>query len=234
MLSSGVPEFVQPARFSDCPEMRTTVERRRPMKIGSNRRNLLAFMAMGLLLVAMLSIVPSAWATPPQGTAAQQTVTVPPIKSSDKALVSPGENLVFEILVNNPATASDTWTSSVVTDEVDSNLRIDNVITTQGTASWVGQTVTVNIGDVPPGTNVTIRIYCTVRASAPIGYEVVNSALLAHSGYPPRASTPVTVIVEEEFVPEATSLLLVSSGLAGLAWYSRVSWRARRRQPNLH
>lgn len=199
------------------------------MKTKKNRRNLLAFVAVGLVILALLSVGPSAWATPAQGTGAQQTVTIPPIKTTDKTVVSPGQNLVFEILVSNPASASDTWTSAVVTDDVDSNLRIDNVTTTQGSASWAGQTVTANIGNVPPGTTVTVRIYLTVRATAPIGYEVVNRAYLSHSGYPARGSTPVTVIVqEEEFVPEIASLLLLGSGLAGLAGYAGMSWRARR------
>ena len=201
------------------------------MKMRKNRRNLVAFVMMGLVIVALFSVTPSAWATPAQGTGANQTVTIPPIKSADKAVVSPGDTLVFEILVANPASASDTWTGAVVTDAVDSNLRIDNVTTTQGSPGWAGQTVTVNVGNVPPGTTVTIRIYVTVRDTAPIGYEVVNTASLSHSGYPPRGSTPVTVMVVkvEEFVPEVGSLLLLGSGLAGLAGYAGMSWRARKR-----
>ena len=192
-------------------------------------RRLLAFVGVTLAVAALLSATPSAWATPAQRARGQQTVTIPPVKSSDKAVVSPGDTLVFEILVANPASASDTWTGAVVTDAVDSNLRIDNVTTTQGTGGWAGQTVTVNIGNIPPGTTVTIRIYVTVRDTAPTGYEVVNRAYLSHSGYPPRGSTPVTVMVEELFVPEAASLLLLGSGLAGVAGYAAMSWRARRR-----
>ena len=194
-------------------------------------KRVLAFVGVTLAVAALLSATPSAWATPAQRTGAQETVTIPPVKTSDKAVVSPGDKLVFEILVANPASASDTWTSAVVTDDVDSNLRIDNVTTTQGSASWAGQMVTVNIGNIPPGTTVTIRIYVTVRDTAPAGYEVINRAYLSHSGYPARGSTPVTVtvMVEEAFVPEMGSLLLLGSGLAGLAGFAGMSWRARRK-----
>ena len=192
-------------------------------------RRLLAFVGVTLAVAALLSATPSAWATPAHRARGQQTVTIPPVKSSDKVVVSPGDTLVFEILVANPASASDTWTGAVVTDDVDSNLRIDNVTTTQGTGGWTGQTVTVNIGNIPPGTTVTIRIYVTVRDTAPTGYEVVNRAYLTHSGYPARGSTPVTVMVQAVFVPEVGSLLLLGSGLAGLAGYAGMSWRARKR-----
>jgi uncharacterized repeat protein (TIGR01451 family) len=192
-------------------------------------RRLLAFVGVTLAVAALLSATPSAWATPAQRARGQQTVTIPPVKSSDKVVVSPGDTLVFEILVANPASASDTWTGAVVTDAVDSNLRIDNVTTTQGTGGWTGQTVTVNIGNIPPGTTVTIRIYVTVRDTAPTGYEVVNRAYLSHSGYPPRGSTPLTVAIQAAFVPEAGSLLLLGSGLAGLAGFAGMSWRARRK-----
>lgn len=192
-------------------------------------RRLLAFVGVTLAVAALLSASSPAWATPAQRARGQQTVTIPPVKSSDKAVVSPGEKLVFEILVANPASASDTWTGAVVTDDVDSNLRIDNVTTTQGSAGWVGQMVTVNIGDIPPATTVTIRIYVTVRDTAPAGYEVVNRAYLSHSDYPARGSTPLTVTIQAAFVPEAGSLLLLAGGLAGLAGFAGMSWRARKR-----
>jgi uncharacterized repeat protein (TIGR01451 family) len=215
--------------FCKAGKKRVRDERRQNMTQKPSQRRLLALVATGLVILALLSLTPSAWATPDQGTGAQQTVTIPPIKTSDKAVVSPGQKLVFEIVVANPSSASDTWMSAVVTDQVDSNLRIDNVTTTQGTASWVGQAVTANIGNVPPGTTVTIRIYLTVRDTAPLGYEVVNTAALSHSGYPPRDSAPVTVLIKAEFVPEVPSLLLLGSGLAGLAGYAGMAWRGRRK-----
>lgn len=86
---------------------------------------------------------------------------------------------------------------------------------------------TVDVGDVPAGTEVTIRIQCTVRETVTGGYEIVNFAVLVVED-PSLAHRPRrTTEVEEEFVPEEGSLLLLASGLAGLATYAGKRWRFR-------
>jgi uncharacterized repeat protein (TIGR01451 family) len=183
------------------------------------RWGFVVLVSTALVLVGLLSLTSTAWATPAQEHAQQQSV--PPVKTSSKTTVSPGDELVFEITFTAGPT---TWYNVVVTDDLDPFLKIDSVWTSQGTASWSGQLVTVDVGDVGPGVQVIIRIYCTVRDNVPGGYEIVNTAVLVVERpaleYHPRR----TVDVEEEFVPEAGSLLLLGSGLAGLASYAGMRW----------
>jgi len=183
------------------------------------RWGFVVLVSTALVLVGLLSLTSTAWATPAQKHAQQQSV--PPVKTSDKTTVVGGEELVFEITFT---AGPDTWYNVVVTDDLDPYLRIDSVWTSQGTASWSGQLVTVDVGNVTAGTKVTIRITCTVRDTVPGGYRIVNTAVLVVEDpaleYRPRR----TVDVEEEFVPEAGTLLLLGSGLAGLASYAGMRW----------
>jgi uncharacterized repeat protein (TIGR01451 family) len=175
-----------------------------------------------LVLVGLLSLTSTAWATTSQKHAQQQSV--PPVKTADKTIVIGGEELVFEITFT---AGPDTWYNVVVTDNLDPYLQVTSVWTSHGTASWAGQLVTVNVGNVTAGTTVTIQITCTVSDTVPGGYEIVNTAVLVVEDpeleYRPRR----TVTVEEEFVPEAGSLLLLGSGLTGLAGYAAMRWSRR-------
>jgi uncharacterized repeat protein (TIGR01451 family) len=187
------------------------------------RWGFIVLVSVGVVLVGLVSLVSTAWATPSEGHAQQQSV--PPVKTSDKTTVAPGEELVFEITFT---AGPDTWYGVVVTDDIDPYLQIDSVWTSHGSAGWAGQLVTVNVGDVSAGTTVTISIHCTVRDTVPGGYEIVNTAVLVVEDpsliYRPRR----TVDVEEEFVPEAGSLLLLASGLSGLAAYAGARRRVSR------
>ncbi len=189
------------------------------MRERKKRWGFVVLVSTALVLVGLLSLTSTAWATPAQKHAQQQSV--PPVKTSDKTTVVGGEELVFEITFT---AGPDTWYNVVVTDDLDPYLRIDSVWTSQGTASWSGQLVTVDVGNVTAGTKVTIRITCTVRDTVPGGYRIVNTAVLVVEDpaleYRPRR----TVDVEEEFVPEAGTLLLLGSGLAGLASYAGMRW----------
>jgi uncharacterized repeat protein (TIGR01451 family) len=189
------------------------------MRERRRRWGFVVLMSTVLVIVGLLSLTSTAWATSAQKHAEQQSV--PPVKTTNKTTVIAGEELVFEIIFT---AGPDTWYGVVVTDDMDPYLRIDSVTTSQGTASWAGQLVTVNVGNVTAGTTVTISIRCTVRDTVPGGYEIVNTAVLVVEDpelvFRPRR----TVDVEEEFVPEAGSLLLLGSGLAGLVSYAGMRW----------
>ena len=193
------------------------------MRHAKRRWGILAFVAVALVVAALLSFSSSAWATPAQENARQQSV--PPIKTADMTVVCPGEQFVFEITFT---AGPEDWYGVVVTDEMDPYLRIDGVSTSQGAASHAGQLVTVDVGHVTAGSKVTIRITCTVRDAAPAGFRIDNTASVVVEDpslvFDPRSY----IVVCGEFVPEASSLLLLASGLTGLAGYGSLRWARRR------
>ena len=183
---------------------------------GRQRRwRFLAFVGVALVVAALLSFSSSAWATPAQNHAQQQSV--PPIKTADMTVVCPGENFIFKITFR---AGPEDWYNVVVTDDLDPLLTIDAVWTSHGTASHVGQLVTVDIGDITAGTTVTVRITCTVQDGAPAGFRIDNTASVVVEDpsleFDPRSYIEVC----GEFVPEPGSLLLLGSGLASLAGYA--------------
>ena len=194
------------------------------MRTREKRWGLLAFVTMALVIVALLSFSSSAWATPAQEHAQQQSV--PPIKTADMTVVCPGEQFVFEITFR--AGPLD-WYGVVLTDDLDPALRIDSISTSQGTASYAGQLVTVYVGTVPAGTTVTVRITCTVRDTAPAGFRIDNTASVVVERPSLVFDPSAYIVICGEFVPEPSTLLLLGSGLAGLAGYAGMRWSSRRR-----
>ncbi len=189
------------------------------------RWSLFAFVGATLLVVALLSLGSSSWAAPAQEPGRQESV--PPFKTANKTTVYTGDKLVFEIRFRN----AETLTNAVITDDVDPYLRIDNVTVTPSPddTDVSGQTVTVTYNSLPAGTWVTIRIYCTVMATAPAGWEIVNEATLTAEA-PELEEVAARIRVEvlgAPFVPEPGSILLLGSGFAALAAYAGVRWRAR-------
>jgi len=199
-----------------------------------NRRwGLLAFVTVGLVVVALISLSSAAWATPALEHALQQTI--PPVKTVNKTVVDPGEEVIYEVSFTNPG--PEVWIDVVVTDKIDPLLFVDNVTyacqpgscppgTTVTGIGQVDGTVTVTFPTLPANTTVTIRIYCTVLPDAPGGEELENKCCFTVDGGEAWC-TEVVIIFISEFVPEMGSLLLLGSGLAGLAGYAGMRWRAR-------
>ncbi|MCJ7621020.1 MAG: DUF11 domain-containing protein [Anaerolineae bacterium] len=191
------------------------------------RWRVVAFVAVASVVAALLSFRSSAWATPAQTHAQQQTVKRPDI---DCCL--PGEPFVFEITFET----AEAWHNVVVTDNLDPFLKIDGVWTSHGTALYVGQLVTVNVGDIPANTIVIIRITSTVQDGAPACFRIYNTASVVVEipdwkfDVPKPPDGPMYIeVCCEEFVPEPGSLLLLGGGLAGLAGYAGMRWSNRRR-----
>ncbi|NIN66707.1 MAG: isopeptide-forming domain-containing fimbrial protein [Anaerolineae bacterium] len=195
------------------------------MKGRTKRWGLVASVALGMVVAGVATFNSNAWAAPAQEPGRQESV--PPFKTANKTTVYTGDKLVFEIRFRN----AETLTNAVITDDVDPLLTIDDVTVSPkpDDKDVSGQTVTVTYNTLPAGTWVTIRIYCTVRATAPGGSELVNQATLTAED-PELEELTARIRVEvlgAPFVPEPASLLLLSSGFAALAAYGGVRWRAR-------
>jgi hypothetical protein len=101
-----------------------------------------------------------------------------------------GEQIQWFITVTN--TGAITGNNIVVTDTLRSELRIDNVTTSQGTSSTNGQTVTFNIGTLAPGARVQIVVTTTVLRG---GAEVTNDATLTADNLPNGSKTVTARVV---------------------------------------
>jgi fimbrial isopeptide formation D2 family protein len=184
---------------------------------------IVGFVFVALLLAGLPSFGSSAWATPAQRNAQQQTV---PVKTVDVDSACPGDQVVFTITWNAGAA---TRYDVVFTDQVSAYLKIDEVATSRGTISIVGQWVTVEAGDVAANTTVTITITCTVRDNAPPGVQLCNDVTVSGEGFEQRWEEEGDCCIDpcRVVVPEPGSLVLLVSGLTGLIGYAGLR-RARR------
>ena len=209
------------------------------MKELRKRSRLLVFVALGLVVAALLSLSPIAWATPAQD-ALRQTVV-----GKDGAVCDPLEkdDVVFTFSFTN---GEEEWTDIEFTDDIHPWLTVIDVtweceragaqVDCPEDTSWdsgpgvIPVVVTMGFApySLPADTTVTITIECTCSEHGEIENIGTVEFTSLYGTYTRDARWTGVVDPCEEFVPEAGSLLLLGGGVAGLAGYIGMRWRARR------
>ncbi len=170
------------------------------------------------------------------------TVDLGIYKSVDKSevfvAVGHQETLTYKVTVINNGTA--TANNVVVTDEISPRLYDAVVTATKGMVSYDAATRvwSVAVGELAPGEQVVVTITAktepvTSSMHVPFSYDLTNVATVSFTEGTARDSNEVTVRVRAmapEDIPEPGTLLLLGSGLAGLAGYARMRVNARRRK----
>jgi uncharacterized repeat protein (TIGR01451 family) len=135
-------------------------------------------------------------------------------KSVHPARITVGEETLFTITVTNAS--EDAVGDVMVRDKIDASLEIMNVQATKGSISTSGQLVRVNIGTMDPDETVeiTIRVLATEPGTIENVARVIAPRIEADDGA--VLTVTAAVVEEEEFVPEAGSLILLATGLVSM------------------
>lgn len=121
-------------------------------------------------------------------------------KRAEPAEVRPGDEVLFTIHVTNRGQTASINTK--VIDDIPGYLEILDVRTSQGTPSWEGQRVIVDIGVIGQDYVVEIKIYTRVREDAPAPLVVENLATVRSDNCPePSARALVQIIGDPGRLP---------------------------------
>jgi uncharacterized repeat protein (TIGR01451 family) len=167
------------------------------------------------------------------------TVTLAIYKSVNSPIRHTGETVVFTVTAMNQGTAN--ANDVILTDVIHPKLEEVTLAASKGTTSYDAATRmwTVNVGTLAPNETVTVVITGkTVRVpAAELPYQITNKATVTfreHEGHTQAHESNVVTVDVMYFlpgeVPEASTWLLLGSGLAGVAGYARLRLRARRRK----
>lgn len=113
-------------------------------------------------------------------------------KTADVATATPGTVVTFTITVTNSGNKDMTGVS--VRDDVPAGLTSISAVTTSGTASISGQTVTWTAGTIAAGATVTLTIRATIPSTAVVGTTYTNTATTT-AGVTPSQTDSATVTV---------------------------------------
>lgn len=140
-----------------------------------------------------------------------------------------GTLVTYTLLVPaTPITA--TYYNVVVTDVIDSRLRIEGVEFSGGTggaASWLGQVVTATFATIPAGTQALITVTARISHEWPnaagdanAGQTITNVAVMTSSTTPLTTSNVVSTVVGEPalLIQKTAASASGLTGLDGLAW----------------
>ncbi len=163
------------------------------------------------------------------------TVDLAIYKAVNSPMLHTGETVVFTVVVTNRGTAN--ANDVIITDAIHPKLVNVTLTTTKGAASYDAATRmwTVNVGLLAPGETVTVVITGTALhvEARDLPYRITNTAQVRFLEGAPRTSNEVIVDVVYFLpgeIPEASTWLLLGSGMLGLAGYAQMRVRARRRK----
>ncbi len=214
--------------------MKETLQRNHPNGIGIG---FTLFVAVGLVMILALSMGSSVWATPDQSPLSQTIALPTPTPQPSGVGIGvyashqyggTGSPITFWCRIVNNSGTNIASASAVATVN---NANIVSTSVTQGTRTVSGNTVNWNVGSIANGVTAILTINSTVINGA---YQASANCSVTYTpeGGTPVTQTPPPAVVNPQApppeVPEASTILLLGGGLAGLVGYARLRLRARK------
>ena len=221
----------------DCASFQVKVPMTIPGLTGQSRSGrVLAFSEWSELLIHNVATIDADRTDPVQASADNQlhAVVDPAIyKSADHSMIHRYDYVTFTITATNRGNAN--ATGVMVTDVIDENLENVSVSADTGTATYDEdtRTVTANLGTLAPQQVAIITVKARAKnvSESLLPLDIHNTATLIFDQGNPRQSNDATVTVVYFLpgeVPEGNTLLLLGTGLLGLAGYinlRRKTWK---------